>query len=483
MEAPGGLEVTLQRDGAGLITSGLAGGAGSATFAHDSHGRPRQTDYIVHGYDWAGRRVRSWDTSKPSSDAILLPVPGYSYEAGRVNKHFFLAGRRIAAGAQTWTAPEADAPVGLLPRLPAPPPWAWGLAYVASLGGLLVLAARRRPGALASRRLRLASVGVLSTVGPTLLLGCPPQGKPFGTFGEAALFFVTDAIGSTILAIRPNGTVRNRYLYRPFGGMAVEEGHDLEHGFAGGARLAGTALYALGPRLYHADTGHFYEPDPWLGDPAQPRTLQSYGYALGNPLSYSDPSGMQPVCDFPGGCGPSLPPPIIFDPFRPIPYPPAPRWQHPPENRATNVPRAPDARTGEGDLLYATVLVLGQERIPEELVDRLDEAAQIELAKLRLRIAEIEGVNPDLVALREIELRDIGVNLGIGPMKAITQALGLGVAVTPGKAKDVVKSVLGALTFEVGPPSKISSAAGQVAAWNRQLGLAKLKRFVMEPIR
>ena len=204
-----------------------------------------------------------------------------------------------------------------------------------------MLAARRRPGALASRRLRLASVGVLSTVGPTLLLGCPPQGKPFGTFGEAALFFVTDAIGSTILAIRPNGTVRNRYLYRPFGGMAVEEGHDLEHGFAGGARLAGTALYALGPRLYHADTGHFYEPDPWLGDPAQPRTLQSYGYALGNPLSYSDPSGMQPVCDFPGGCGPSLPPPIIFDPFRPIPYPPAPRWQHPPENRATNVPAAP----------------------------------------------------------------------------------------------------------------------------------------------
>ncbi len=38
--------------------------------------------------------------------------------------------------------------------------------------------------------------------GADLVVGCPPtaNGKRFGSFREAALFFVTDAVGSTIFA-------------------------------------------------------------------------------------------------------------------------------------------------------------------------------------------------------------------------------------------------------------------------------------------
>jgi hypothetical protein len=45
-------------------------------------------------------------------------------------------------------------------------------------------------------------------------------------------------------------------------------------------------------RWYEPMTGRFLTRDVAVGDPSQPATLNSYGYAVSNPMLYSDPSGL-----------------------------------------------------------------------------------------------------------------------------------------------------------------------------------------------
>jgi RHS repeat-associated protein len=57
-----------------------------------------------------------------------------------------------------------------------------------------------------------------------------------------------------------------------------------------------TDLYLMGFRYYDASTGRFLSRDPWPGNVSRPLSLNSYAYALNNPLRYADPSGLKP-CD------------------------------------------------------------------------------------------------------------------------------------------------------------------------------------------
>ena len=117
-----------------------------------------------------------------------------------------------------------------------------------------------------------------------------------GTHAVDVLFYATDHLGSTILAVDANQTIQTRNLYMPFGDPgAVQEGTALRHRYIGGVILEESGLYALGPRLYDPEVGRFLSPDPLVGSPTNPQAFNRYSYALNNPVTLSDPSGLCPA--------------------------------------------------------------------------------------------------------------------------------------------------------------------------------------------
>jgi hypothetical protein len=166
------------------------------------------TDYGIFSGQCCGTRP---------ADHVLTPEPDYEYHPGlsRVNKHFFVAGMRVASSARTWTAPSASLPPLLAHwemDLPDAPAAAWGALYAALSLALLALALRRREGGLSvpTLRLRLGAAGTALLVAPALVaspcgVGPPPITTVLGTHGDAVLFYLTDPVGSTLLTVDAAG--------------------------------------------------------------------------------------------------------------------------------------------------------------------------------------------------------------------------------------------------------------------------------------
>jgi RHS repeat-associated protein len=307
-----------------------------------------------------------------SGPSVVTPEPDFEYHPSlaRVNKHFFVAGARVASSASTWSAPAASLPPLLTwrgPDLVLPPWWAMALGVYTLLGLAVVGAAlrRREPRlGLAGPRLRLGTAGVLLLVTPTLLaspcnVAPPGPASDLGTHGLPALFYATDHLGSTILTFDSDGVQRNRFVFMPFGDPgAWQQGLPLRHRFAGEEIAAETGFYVLGQRLYDPEIGRFLQPDPLVFDPPDPQSFNRYTYALDNPLSWVDPTGLAPVGLTDCGDGYLCSPPTESDPgmgpweddswgWPPGPNDRGPDWWDilgrdwsppPPPSEATNVP-------------------------------------------------------------------------------------------------------------------------------------------------
>jgi RHS repeat-associated protein len=116
--------------------------------------------------------------------------------------------------------------------------------------------------------------------------------------------------------------MRNRYIYMPFGDPGIyNEGPSLRHRFLGEEILQGTGLYVLGARVYDPETGRFLQPDPLVASPADPQSFNRYTYALNNPLSWVDPSGLWTENGPIGGGGGSVPSADVYPRDNPFPSP------------------------------------------------------------------------------------------------------------------------------------------------------------------
>lgn len=98
--------------------------------------------------------------------------------------------------------------------------------------------------------------------------------------------------GSELLANTGNRTTGMRYLAAP---------DDLGPKFTSQTREPETVLDWFNVRDYSPTQGRFQSVDPGNAgaDPSDPQTWNMYAYVTNNPLSYTDPSGM----DDEGGCG------------------------------------------------------------------------------------------------------------------------------------------------------------------------------------
>jgi len=112
-------------------------------------------------------------------------------------------------------------------------------------------------------------------------------GQPTGTYR-----IISDHLGSPRLVVNvADGLVAQRLDYDEFGNVLTDTNPGLQpFGFAGGLYDSDTKLVRFGARDYDAQTARWTAKDPirFAGGGSN-----LYGYVLGDPINYIDPSGLQ----------------------------------------------------------------------------------------------------------------------------------------------------------------------------------------------
>ena len=141
--------------------------------------------------------------------------------------------------------------------------------------------------------------------------------------GDAHHFFDFDEMGNAILLTADNGAVTDSYAISPYGESVTQNGTTANPytwlAALGAMQEVSTKLFFLRARYYDGITGRFISRDP-VRNP-RPRAVNPYQYALGDPVDFSDPTGLNPLPTAPivqsassplFGSGPSSqPPPVI----------------------------------------------------------------------------------------------------------------------------------------------------------------------------
>jgi RHS repeat-associated protein len=115
---------------------------------------------------------------------------------------------------------------------------------------------------------------------------------------EVIEYYATDAVGSIRVVFDPSGNVKARSDYLPFGEewQAATPGGPLPtQRFTGQQRDAEEGLDNFNARSYATRMGRMTTVDPVFSGTYEPQRWNRYAYALNNPLSYSDPTGLDPI--------------------------------------------------------------------------------------------------------------------------------------------------------------------------------------------
>jgi RHS repeat-associated protein len=106
--------------------------------------------------------------------------------------------------------------------------------------------------------------------------------------GGAALYYHQDQLGSTRSLTDPSGNVVASFSYDAYGNLTGTTGSTLPNLlYAGQYRDAESGLYYLRARYYDPATGQFLSRDPLVD-----LTKQPYQYGRDNPLTFTDPTGL-----------------------------------------------------------------------------------------------------------------------------------------------------------------------------------------------
>ena len=111
------------------------------------------------------------------------------------------------------------------------------------------------------------------------------KGKGVPTTGKT-LYFSYNQVGSNILTTDQSGGKASKIVYKPFGGIAQQDGDDnFRPKFTGKELDEKIQNYYMGSRYYNAAFGHFISPDP------ANQYNSPYVYGYDDPLSGQDPNG------------------------------------------------------------------------------------------------------------------------------------------------------------------------------------------------
>ncbi len=121
------------------------------------------------------------------------------------------------------------------------------------------------------------------------------------SIGTDSLYYsYSDAQGSLIALTDDAGTVKRRFAYDPWGKRRdadnwniADNGVNLiiNRGYTGHEHLDAFGIINMNGRVYDPYTAQFFSPDPYVQSPGDWLNYNRYGYCLGNPFKYTDPSG------------------------------------------------------------------------------------------------------------------------------------------------------------------------------------------------
>jgi RHS repeat-associated protein len=102
--------------------------------------------------------------------------------------------------------------------------------------------------------------------------------------GSEATYRLVDGLASTANLCDEDGNLIGEYTYDAYGNVRAQSGDQTEFSFAG-EQSDPNGLAFLRARYYDPEIGRFLGPDP----ASQPPNV--YVYALGNPVTFVDPTG------------------------------------------------------------------------------------------------------------------------------------------------------------------------------------------------
>ena len=128
-----------------------------------------------------------------------------------------------------------------------------------------------------------------ATVSGGLMLDGPGLDEIYARIsGSATASYLTDALGSTLGLTDGSGSSTASYQYAPYGTVSKTGTDDTPFQFTGRENDGATNLYYYRARYYNPALGRFISSDPLgLGG-----GLNTYAYARGNPVGFSDPMGL-----------------------------------------------------------------------------------------------------------------------------------------------------------------------------------------------
>jgi RHS repeat-associated protein len=117
------------------------------------------------------------------------------------------------------------------------------------------------------------------------------QGLVGQVTGPVASYAHSDGLGSIRLVTGAAGVVLGRQSFDAYGASRSQSGTQLPFGFTGEQTDAESGLVYLRARYLDPSTGRFLTADSFGGMASNPQSLNRYGYAEGNPIENTDPSG------------------------------------------------------------------------------------------------------------------------------------------------------------------------------------------------
>ncbi len=119
----------------------------------------------------------------------------------------------------------------------------------------------------------------------------------FASAQETRTYFVTDVVGSPVLATDENGNVRWEEGYLPYGERQYDSPNadSNERWFSNAPQNSDSGLVDFVNRMYDPVVGRFYGIDPVGASAEDPFLFNRYVYANNNPFSYIDGDGNSPI--------------------------------------------------------------------------------------------------------------------------------------------------------------------------------------------
>jgi len=146
---------------------------------------------------------------------------------------------------------------------------------------------------------------------PVVLTEAGPDGTITCAYGQGLIeeysrafnyFYHYDGLGSVVALTDAKGIPAAGYAYDAWGNALLTvpdaAGTRNKFRFTGEALDPGTGLYYLRARYYDPTVSRFISADPFRGRAAMPSTANRYGYTLGNPIRYKDPTGLAVEVNF-----------------------------------------------------------------------------------------------------------------------------------------------------------------------------------------